>query len=162
MDQGARDANAESHRAAVLSSLRAFEKAAASPPASHRANWLGAPQMFNLNMACLAVSEAFGIPYLVGSALTHRDHRDVDVRCILDDTRFAAIFGTQVGAVYNARLALLNASISLWLSQHSGLPVDFQFQQQTDANAKFDGARHAIGLFVSDSAASEGGESDGK
>jgi hypothetical protein len=40
------------------------------------------------------------------------------------------------------------SAISLYLSQHSGLPVDFQFQRRTEANAEYDGNRSALGIFV--------------
>lgn len=38
--------------------------------------------------------------------------------------------------------------ISGWLSARSGLPVDFQIQRMTDANAEYpDQPRCALGLF---------------
>lgn len=116
-----------------------------------RANWIGAPQMFDLNMACMPVARAYGGGlYLVGSSLERRDFRDVDVRCILDDADFDRRFpGHHRGGEFlNAEWALLCAAISMWLSARSGLPVDFQFQRQTNANEEFPGTRSAIGLTI--------------
>lgn len=59
-----------------------------------RANFIGAPEALNLKLACTVINEAFGIcTYLVGSAITKRDYRDVDLRCMLDDAEFDRIFG---------------------------------------------------------------------
>lgn len=117
-----------------------------------RANWVAAPQYFNLNMACVAISEAFGSHcYLVGSALTTREHRDVDVRLILPDEEFARLFQGEFGSPgYNARWSLLCAAVSAWLSKQSDLPVDFQIQYQTAANAEYPGAakRQPLGMFI--------------
>lgn len=114
-----------------------------------RANYVGAPQIFNLSHACQAIVSAFGPNvYLVGSSLERRDFRDVDVRCMLDDADFDALFPHGgVNAVYNARLSLMNVAISGWLSERSGLPIDFQFQRRTEANDEFKGHRSALGLF---------------
>lgn len=115
-----------------------------------RANFIGAPEFFNLNHACQALTEAFGYNiYLVGSALERRDFRDVDVRCILDDEDFARLFPACGNAPQHcASWSLLSAAISEWLRARTGLPIDFQFQAQTKANAENDGPRSALGLFV--------------
>lgn len=121
-----------------------------------RANFVPAPQMFNLHHACALIHQAFrdeahaGI-YLVGSSIERRDFRDVDVRCILDDATFDALFpNAPAGPTHwNARWSLLCIAISGWLSQTSGLPVDFQFQRMSTANAKFNGERQALGMYVS-------------
>jgi hypothetical protein len=118
---------------------------------ARRANYIGAPQMFNLSQACRVLVDAFGpCVYLVGSSLERRDYRDVDIRCILDDTDFARLFP---GANPNdpsrdALWSLMSSAVSLYLSQHSGLPVDFQIQQMKAANATYPGARSAIGIFL--------------
>lgn len=116
-----------------------------------RANFIGAPEMFNLNHACQALTEAFGYcVYLVGSALERRDFRDVDLRCILDDQEYDRLFPKPLNALNNARLSLFNAAISGWLSARSGLQIDFQFQRRAEANQQYDGQRHAMALFVCD------------
>lgn len=120
-------------------------------PEPWRANWVPAPQYFNLNMACVSISEAFGTHcYLVGSALATREHRDVDVRLILPDEDFARLFPNITRATgYDARWSLLCSAISAWLSKQSNLQVDFQIQQRTAANAQHHSEkRHPIGMFI--------------
>lgn len=87
--------------------------------------------------------------------MKRRDWHDVDVRCILDDDEFAQMFpGEEPGKSFrqNPRLALLNAALSEWMQARTGLPVDFQFQQQTAANAEFSPSeghpRSALGVVV--------------
>lgn len=118
-----------------------------------RASYLPAPAQFNLNHACVPLWSAFGDCYLVGSSLERRDFRDVDIRCILPDEEFNALFPdigrSKSGSwMYSSRWSVMCASISEWLSRQSGLPVDFQFQRQTDANNEFKGVRSAIGMFL--------------
>lgn len=79
------------------------------------------------------------VAYLVGSALTTSDHRDVDVRVMLDDDAFYLL-----GDVVN--LADLNLAVSLWGQRVTGLPIDFQVQHKDAANAEFAGRRHPLGL----------------
>ncbi len=77
------------------------------------------------------------VPYLVGSALTSADYRDVDVRVILDDPDHAALAGI-------LKVSSLNVAVSLWGQKATGLPIDFQVQQMTEANRDFNGRRHPI------------------
>lgn len=107
-----------------------------------RACYLLVSEVFNLNHMCVMLRDAGFSVYLVGSSLMRPDYRDVDVRAILDDAEFDAMFTAP------ARLALLNTSVSEWLSARTGLPVDFQFQRQTDANRDYPGERNAMGLRV--------------
>jgi hypothetical protein len=120
-------------------------------PAKQRANWLPAPHYFNLNAACAIINKAFESGfgcYLVGSSLERRDHRDVDVRYIMGDAEFDRMFRCGGERAHDALWSLMCLSISLWLSQQSGLPVDFQVQRQSDANAKHTGNRSALGIFL--------------
>lgn len=120
-------------------------------PEMRRANWLPAPGYFALNAACAIINSAFenGFGcYLVGSSLERRDHRDVDVRYIMDDASFDAMFRCGGERAHDALWSLMCLSISLWLSQQSGLPVDFQIQRQTDANERHKGNRSALGIFL--------------
>ena len=114
-----------------------------------RANYVPAPHFFRLNHACTLVNKAFGGfgCYLVGSALVRRDYRDVDVRLILSDDEYARLFRDTHGFL-NPFWSLLCTSISLWLSQETGLPIDFQIQSQTRANKTYPGERSAIGLYL--------------
>ncbi len=116
-----------------------------------RANFIPAPHYFNLNMACRTLVEAFGYHvYLVGSALEKRDYRDVDIRLILPDEEYDRLFpGLSGNPSMNALWSLMSSSVSLYLSQHSGLPIDFQIQKQSEANAiEGRGPRHPIGIFL--------------
>lgn len=106
-----------------------------------RASYLTVSQQFDLDHACKALEEAGLQSYHVGSSITRPDWRDVDVRCIMDDDEFDALF---LGA--RSRLKFLNVAISEWLGARTGLPVDFQFQRMTEANAEFNGPRSAIGM----------------
>jgi hypothetical protein len=122
-----------------------------------RANFIGAPQIFNLNQACSTLTAAFGHTiYLVGSAIERRDYRDVDVRCILDDVEYDRMFPglfkdgkRNSSSQYNALWSIMCSSISLWLAQASGLPVDFQIQRQTEANSEYPNqSRHPLGIWL--------------
>jgi hypothetical protein len=112
-------------------------------------------KQYTLQQACRALVDAFDWSvYQVGSSLRRRDWHDIDVRCILDDDEFARMFpGEEPGKSWreNPRLALLNAALSEWMQARTGLPVDFQFQQQTAANAEFSGPEHprsALGIVT--------------
>lgn len=122
-----------------------------------RANFVPAPHFFALNHACTIVNRAldgFGC-YLVGSSLERRDCRDVDVRFIMSDEAFDRLFrvdpkDAESGAAgwLNPLWSLMCTSISLWMSNMTGLPIDFQIQRQTQANANHDGVRSALGIFL--------------
>jgi len=91
-------------------------------------------QMALLRDASMRIREAFGHPaYHVGSSLTRPDWRDVDVRLILADDEFDALFKDRPQEFWS----LLCLSITEYLSRVSRLPVDFQIQRQTEANAKY-------------------------
>lgn len=100
-------------------------------------------QSYLLNQACRPVRRAFGCsgPYLVGTAAVGPDFRDVDVRVILHDDDFDALFEER-----EPLWDLLCMSVSLYLSNATGLPVDFQVQRMTEANEKYDGPRQALGI----------------
>jgi hypothetical protein len=120
-----------------------------------KAAYIGAPACFALEQACRLLWEAFchnddgfgGGIYVVGSCLERPDWRDVDVRMILADNKFAELFPDAGNNwEYDARWLLLTVAISERLSKLTGLPIDFQFQPQTHANEKHSGPRHAVGL----------------
>lgn len=93
------------------------------------------------------VYDAFGsIPYQVGSSLTQkRDWRDVDVRLILSDSQYASQgFGDPEYPHDNPRWMAMCVAFSHYGRQITGLPIDFQIQQQTKANADFPGPRSAL------------------
>jgi hypothetical protein len=119
-----------------------------------KANYVGAPAIFALEVACQPLWRAFGGAgacgcYLVGSCLERADWRDVDVRFIMDDAEFAKLFpGTGAHWEHDPRWLLLTIAISERLSKLTGLPIDFQFQPQTHANARHHGPRSAIGISI--------------
>ena len=117
---------------------------------SERSSFLLLSDFERLEDWCRLVRVAFGAPpYLVGSALSRPDYRDVDVRVILPDARFDEWFGnrgTLAGTRrFRLRVRVVNRAFSVWGQQETGLPIDFQVQRQTEANAQFDGVRSPMG-----------------
>ena len=117
--------------------------------------YIGAPACFALEEAIRPVCEAFGAYestggcYVVGSSLERADWRDVDVRLMLDDAQFAALFPCAGQHWENdTRWLVLTVAISERLTKLTGLPIDFQFQPQTLANARHKGRRNAIGVRI--------------
>lgn len=106
-----------------------------------RATYLTVSQAYDLRLACRPLWEAGFSTYLVGSVLHRADYRDVDIRAMLADEHYDAMIGN-----HPARLRLLNVSMSEWLQARTGLPIDFQYQRRTEANARFPYERHPIGL----------------
>ena len=105
-----------------------------------RANYLLITDFERLEDWCQMVRVMYGsTPYLVGSALERPDFRDVDLRIILPDDEFDAHFA-------GARVRVANRAISTWGQRETGLPIDFQVQRQTEANAEFDGRRNPMGI----------------
>ena len=99
-------------------------------------------ELHELDEACHPIYAGFGTPpYLVGSASERPDFRDVDVRLILGDEEYDALFESLPGL-----WALLSRVIATYLRSRTTLPVDFQIQRQTDANARHKKPRNALGL----------------
>lgn len=96
----------------------------------------GMPASILLQAFGVWVKDAFGhTPYQVGSSVHGKEWRDVDVRLILPDDEFEALFpGYQMGNQIDAKWSFLCAAISALAQQQTGLPVDFQIQPQTEAN----------------------------
>lgn len=112
---------------------------------------VGAPACFALEQCCQQLQDSFpgyGC-YVVGSALSRPDWRDVDVRYILSDEEFAKEF-PDAGQhwEHDPKWLLLTVSIAQWMSKVTGLPIDFQFQPQTHANDRHPGMRNAVGLRI--------------
>ena len=96
---------------------------------------LGEPHAMNLVNACALVEAAFNeTPYLVGSAAgIKREYRDVDVRVILNDDKYVALFGEgprQCSPFFN----LICCGVSSWLAGVTGLPIDFQVQRRSQVS----------------------------
>ena len=100
-------------------------------------------ELHRLDRACYDVTAAFGghPPYLVGTAHKGDKFHDVDLRTILGDDEFDAVFGDRPKL-----WALLCLTVSVYLSDTTGLRVDYQVQRQTEANEKYDGPRNPLGL----------------
>jgi hypothetical protein len=109
-----------------------------------RAVQLSTTEIYELDRACVAIKRAFGQhPYLVGTAGfgERTAYRDVDVRLMLDDGKFAAVCPNR------ERWELLCLAISAYLSGRTGLPVDFQIQVASIANEKHgDKPRNPLGM----------------
>ncbi|GAA0704850.1 hypothetical protein GCM10010193_69830 [Kitasatospora atroaurantiaca] len=111
---------------------------------------VGMPAHLHLEAFGREIEDAFGhLPMLVGSSATGKQWRDVDVRLILPDDEFDHLFPDHdAPARMDGRWSLLCAAISELGRLRTGLPVDFQIQRMSNANAKYDGVRHALGLHA--------------
>jgi hypothetical protein len=115
---------------------------------------VGMPATLLLDEFGYLVWAAFGAyPYHVGSSVLKKQWRDVDVRLILDDEEYEALgLGDPKHAHHNAKWASLTLAFSALGKEMTGLPIDFQIQQQTDANATYsqgDGCvRSALGCIA--------------
>lgn len=114
-----------------------------NPEEKHRLSYLTVAQMFRLDIACQQIKRAFGgYPYLVGSVLTRPDFRDVDLRLLMCERR-----GSTDLVVEGRRLRFLNAAISEWIATTTGLPIDFQFQDEAEWDEYDSQTRHPRGLI---------------
>ncbi len=92
------------------------------------------------------VRDYFGhVPYHVGSSLSSKQWRDVDVRLILPDDEFDALFGGPGrSAETDPKLGAITLAFAALGQQMTGLPIDFQIQPQSWANEKYPGPRSAL------------------
>lgn len=105
----------------------------------------GMPAGIWLNKFGVIVEDYFGhTAYQVGSSLTSKDWRDVDVRLILPDDEFNAQFGEVAGAEVNSKLGAITLAFSALGQQMTGLPIDFQIQSQSHANERYPTNRSAL------------------
>lgn len=114
-----------------------------------RGTSLSPPEAYLLNQWARTLAESFAepdgcwnYPYLVGSVARAEPWRDVDVRLMLTSAEYDRL--TYCGQ----RLQALNVAFSLWGQRATGLPIDFQFQDENRANAEFNGVRIALGLVT--------------
>lgn len=110
---------------------------------------VGMPAALKLEAFGHMLWQAFGhMPYHVGSSLESKVWRDVDVRVILPDEVYEAWgLGYPDHSHGNPRWRLLTAAFSALAREMTGLPVDFQIQQQTQANKIYQGPRSALCIF---------------
>lgn len=79
--------------------------------------------------------------FLVGSALTTKDYRDIDLRLMLRDEAW-----DEGGWSDPVKTRYMNAALSTWGQRETGLPIDFQVQRMSTANASFAGPRDPMGI----------------
>lgn len=97
------------------------------------------PQLWALDEACKSIAEVFGPPYLVGSVTERPTFRDVDVRLILEDDEYDALS--------DEGWCLFGFVTSRHLAAVTELPIDFQVQRRTEANAAYPNkSRNPLGL----------------
>ena len=109
---------------------------------------VGMPATLWLHEFGSQVWSAFGdCPYLVGSALTGKQWRDVDVRVILSDEVYEAMgLGDPMHPHQNGKWVALCMAFSALGNHMTGLPIDFQIQQSSYANEWCQGPRSALGV----------------
>lgn len=107
---------------------------------------VGMPMTLYLQEFGQLIEDAFGdCPYHVGSSLMKKTGwRDVDVRLILSDEDYEKWgFGDPRSPQQNKKWRSLVKAYSLLGKTMTGLPIDFQIQQQTEANTTFEGGRRS-------------------
>lgn len=101
---------------------------------------VGMPASLWLNQFGVLLYQAFGEhAYHVGSSVKQKDGwRDVDVRLMLADAIYDSMgLGDPKFPHNNARWVAFCLAFSALGKQMTGLPVDFQIQRLSDANAEF-------------------------
>jgi hypothetical protein len=114
---------------------------------------VGMPQQLYLHEFGSKLWDAFGEPsYLVGSVLTSKSWRDVDVRHIMADEEYERQF-PGVKTVHDehtcGKWIALCLAFSALGEKMTGLPIDFQIQRESEANKLYDGPRSCIGIIPS-------------
>lgn len=104
----------------------------------HRVNFLTVSENASLKLAAEPIARVFqdgyGI-YHVGSSITRKDYRDVDVRLIVSDELFDRLFGKIDPTPAKLNLWFLMCwALSEWMQKRTGLPIDFQIQSMAMAN----------------------------
>jgi hypothetical protein len=109
---------------------------------------VGMPAYLKLNHFGRVVGEFFDeTAYLVGSAVKGKGWRDVDVRIMLADEAYEALFGALPDRPRCLNLKWNAACLAFTAlgKEMTGLPIDFQIDGQTEANEKYgDRPRHAL------------------
>lgn len=108
----------------------------------HYAHYLTTVQWFNLNTCIQPICKVFGYQvFLVGSVLTRKDWRDVDIRVIWPEQSYTGILDNEHGR------KVIGMMMSEWLAARTGLPIDLQLQTMEEAKA-YDGKRNALGITI--------------
>jgi hypothetical protein len=98
---------------------------------------VGMPESLKLQEFGQLVWDAFGeIPYHVGSSMGEKKpYRDVDVRVMLSDEEYEKQgYGNVENPHDNAKWCAMVLAFSELGRQMTGLPIDFQIQQTSNAN----------------------------
>ena len=111
---------------------------------------VGMPAALKLDLFADLLWEVFGnTAYLVGSALSDKSGwRDVDIRSILTDKEYERWFpGLNPDDTHRcAKWCGLVLAFTELGKTMTGLPIDFQIDQQTYANSHHKGPRSALGF----------------
>jgi hypothetical protein len=129
-------------------------------PHDNRQNRIGMPAQLALDRFGYVINAIFGeYPYHVGSSAIHKaaepatGFKDVDVRLILDEGRYAESFGDPEHPFDNERWCEACEALSMLGREMTGLPIDFQIQSRSHANAEFPMSkghvRSALGIIKS-------------
>lgn len=113
---------------------------------------IGMPGGLYLDEFGAKVRDAFGeFPYQVGSSIRGDSFRDVDVRLMLDDADYEAMFPgvkERTDEYLCAKWVVLCQAFSELGHRMTGLPIDFQIQRASEANRLYpDGPRSALGIL---------------
>lgn len=112
----------------------------------------GMPETTYLNAIGHWAREAWpsGTLVHVGSSAVSKTWRDVDLRMILPDAEFDALFPGYLAVGQNdARWAMLSAGCAELARRLTGLPIDWQFQRQSEADRRYKGFRDPLDLHTS-------------
>ena len=91
------------------------------------------PEMRKLEHFCRLISSSMKSPvFVVGSCLARSDYNDVDIRAVMGDGRFEELFGDYRNKEADMLWSLLCTSVSIYASQQTGLPIDFQVQSEDE------------------------------
>lgn len=120
-----------------------------------KSTYVGVPKIYKLQLACRIIEEAYPDSFgchLVGSALVRSDWRDIDVVCLMRDENFVREFPqaelSSGSFQLDTKWMLNSITLSNWLSEQSGLPVDFKMQPITWANERHLGRRDCLSMRV--------------
>ena len=118
-------------------------------PKPKQDKYIGWPQNGRLDHAMMIVCRALDEDaYMVGSATKGTEYRDVDIRVIMDDAKFNALFGDWSATTWQPFWSLFNVAVSDYLAKQTGLPIDFQVQRRGDVSeADWNEPRTTVGHF---------------
>jgi hypothetical protein len=113
---------------------------------------IGPPESLRLHLFGELIEEAWSeLGYLVGSSQRGEPWRDIDVRVMVSNDAFARFFGSDWQTGRRHQNPGWRAHMLAWSTlgqQLTGLPIDFQVERLSEANAVRSGEpRNPIGLW---------------